>query len=46
MIPCHSTSTLRRLYSQAENMCKHYRIPILLIEFDDSKQWGLTVRVL
>jgi len=31
-----------RLYSQAEALCKYYRTPILLIEFDGDKQWGLT----
>ena len=30
-----------RLYTQAEAMCKHYKCPILLIEFDPSKSFCL-----
>ncbi|KAI8066812.1 hypothetical protein BC940DRAFT_340698 [Gongronella butleri] len=30
-----------RLYQQCENMKKHYRIPILLIEFDQTKAFSL-----
>jgi ERCC4-type nuclease len=32
-----------RLYSQAEAMCKHYRTPVLLIEFDGDKPFMLQV---
>lgn len=34
----------RRLYSQAEALCKHYKLPILLIELEGDKQCGLAVR--
>lgn len=30
-----------RLYSQAEQMCRHYAKPILLIEFDENKPFSL-----
>ena len=30
-----------RLYNQAEAMCKHYKMPILLIEFEREKAFGL-----
>ncbi|KAI9143822.1 hypothetical protein BKA69DRAFT_1155170 [Paraphysoderma sedebokerense] len=30
-----------RLYSQAESMCLHYKMPILLIEFDQNKAFSL-----
>ncbi|KAG2226446.1 hypothetical protein INT45_000614 [Circinella minor] len=30
-----------RLYTQCENMCLHYDIPILLIEFDENKSFSL-----
>ena len=30
-----------RLYTQTEAMCKHYKCPILLIEFDPSKSFSL-----
>ena len=33
-----------RLYTQAENMCLHYKTPILLIEFDQNKAFSLQVR--
>jgi hypothetical protein len=32
-----------RLFSQAEAMCKHYKSPVLLIEFDGDKTFGLQV---
>jgi DNA excision repair protein ERCC-4 len=31
-----------RLYHQAEAMCKHYRYPILLIEFEGDKAFGIS----
>jgi len=34
---------MRRLYAQAEAMCKHYKTPVLLIEFDDKKAFALQV---
>jgi DNA excision repair protein ERCC-4 len=30
-----------RLYNQAEAMCKHYKIPVLLIEFEREKSFAL-----
>ena len=30
-----------RLYNQAESMCKHYKMPILLIEFEREKAFSL-----
>ena len=30
-----------RLYNQAESMCRHYKIPILLIEFEREKSFAL-----
>jgi DNA excision repair protein ERCC-4 len=30
-----------RLYTQAESMCKHYKVPCLLIEFDPAKTFCL-----
>ncbi len=30
-----------RLYHQAEVMCRHYARPLLLIEFDPDRQFGL-----
>ncbi|CDH49119.1 mus38-like protein [Lichtheimia corymbifera JMRC:FSU:9682] len=30
-----------RLYTQCENMCLHYKTPILLIEFDEGKSFSL-----
>ena len=30
-----------RLYHQAEAMCRHYKTPILLIEFEEDKQFAL-----
>lgn len=30
-----------RLYHQAESMCKHYKTPILLIEFDGERAFAL-----
>ncbi|KAL7555565.1 hypothetical protein ACA910_013041 [Epithemia clementina (nom. ined.)] len=30
-----------RLYTQAEAMCKHYKVPCLLIEFDPNKSFSL-----
>ena len=41
---CASLPYLPRLYSQAEAMCKHYKTPVLLIEFDSNKTFGLQVR--
>ena len=38
--PCPSC----RLYHQAEAMCKHYKTPILLIEFDPDRAFTLQVR--
>ena len=32
-----------RLYAQAEAMCIHYSIPILLIEFDRGKSFSLSI---
>jgi DNA excision repair protein ERCC-4 len=32
-----------RLYTQAEAMCIHYSIPILLIEFDRGKSFSLSI---
>ena len=31
-------------YNQATAMCRHYKRPILLIEFDESKSFSLQVR--
>ena len=36
---------LCRLYHQAESMCKHYKTPILLIEFDPDRAFTLQVGV-
>ena len=36
---------LCRLYHQAESMCKHYKTPILLIEFDPYLSFTLQVGV-
>jgi DNA excision repair protein ERCC-4 len=33
-----------RLYNQANSMCRYYKIPILLIEFDQNKPFILNVR--
>ena len=30
-----------RLYNQAEAMCKHYKMPVLLIEFEREKAFAL-----
>ncbi|KAG5458437.1 MAG: restriction endonuclease type II-like protein, partial [Olpidium bornovanus] len=32
-----------RLFGQAENLCLHYKIPVLLIEFDQGKSFSLQV---
>ena len=37
----HSSLASGRLFSQAESMCKHYKTPILLIEFHPEKQFSL-----
>ncbi len=31
-------------YNQATAMCRHYKRPILLIEFDENKSFSLQVR--
>ena len=34
-----------RLYNQAVSMCRHYKRPVLLIEFDPNKPFSLQVRL-
>lgn len=43
LLPPFHLVLLRRLYTQAEAMCKHYKTPILLIEFDGDKAFMLQV---
>lgn len=35
-----------RLYNQANSMCRYYKVPILLIEFDQNKPFLLNVNLM
>ncbi len=41
VVPLYAHPHTPRLYHQAEEMCRHYPRPLLLIEFDPDRSFGL-----